>query len=1168
MTLSYDEFKKLVPEKTKIFFENLCVALYHYIISDNAVILKNASKTKDNNIRELASIIYAMSYDDDYAPSIKKFNINCPNFNEITHSTISNNICKLLYEKYASDLIPEYPVKIYYGELLPIDIIYRGLTYIYYNTNITRSEIEQLFPKNQETEKDIKRESDFLHQENEKKVIDGLFKDLPPTTVILLEKANYFYSLLTSLIGYQGENPNIVIDRDNAVPLSILLSLFSCAKEYSVEDKINEYEELTLYLESKGINMDSILTYLNIDFEDADEEEKINLVPLMTIFKPYFEGDGTISIFEVFSRLFDRNISPQPVIQKILLEHNLDPEFFKNYQMDKNFLERQKMQSKIVEMNIIRDKYFNSDVDSFLCFAVKAYQVILEKVQQGGYNEQLLTNDADCFQLALYFASVYKKHRLGNYLCENGITPEEVLKHLQIDISEQEIMSQKLKPQLYLDIEKEFRHLSDSTLEWATPYFINFSNSLLIDRLICEINPDLFTKIRDSEQNLAYMVTQYENYKKENLSKKRQHRYFKDMPDELVRVLRTASKFFVEINDLDTDYDDKDIISLSLLLSILQDDNSNVRRFLNDKDLHYSKVVGTIVGDDGDSFLVEHDDLDIEDTDEDIDLLIDKYGSIVFGGANQGLKKSDLSIINICKNIFSKSYHIGPKFGDFLESLYLDFDEFKDIDSDFKKYVAEEKHDKAIRRMDRRMDDYQENAKDYIKDVIRIHKRIVDNGKVLNRCVPVELSDEDVEMLSFILALFNSENNSIYQEFLREYQIDQKSILAFIGIDDPSKIYDGLEKDEVSPYIYDEHYEKYAINRDQNGRSMNNLFNALFAVNKSNIFKDICDSLGGNYSVLIKELKNGDLSSLPYLERVDQITIMRSMPIEKLDCNDIKSVLGFGKKLEIYNNYLNTIFPYSLHFELDKETAEKVSKAFDNFIDTTNNKSPSKSRGLFGKRQQNEPTKITGIDENQMYLFTKILEEELEKLKEELLEFADVRTYLEAYRDKNMDYLDVVTNAYEEILNKVDSETVCEILRSKKDKFDIAISSLNRELRIVNQSIVNYFVAINAIEIVKNSLLPVVNVEFETDRNNERTEENNALLECVVKFTKAVLFHDLEGIENFGEQLKSTNAFKDITPAISSEINTLIEGIKASKELEKDSKESKPKAKTISYMAL
>ena len=208
-----------------------------------------------------------------------------------------------------------------------------------------------------------------------------------------------------------------------------MLSLFSCAKEYSVEDKINEYEELTLYLESKGINMDSILACLNMELEDDEElenEEKIDLVPLITVYKPYFDGNDTISIFEVFSRLFDRNISPQPVIQKILLEHNLDPEVFKNYQMDKNFLERQKMQSKIVEMNIIRDKYFNSDVDSFLCFAVKAYQVILEKVQQGGYNEQLLTNDADCFQLALYFASVYKKHRLGNYLYENGITPEEV----------------------------------------------------------------------------------------------------------------------------------------------------------------------------------------------------------------------------------------------------------------------------------------------------------------------------------------------------------------------------------------------------------------------------------------------------------------------------------------------------------------------------------------------------------------------------------------------------------------------------------------------------------------------------------------------------------------------------------------------------------------------
>ena len=327
MTLSYDEFKELVPEKTKIFFENLCVALYHYTISDNAVILKNASKTKDNNIRELASIIYAMSYDDDYAPNIKKFNINCPNFNEITRSTISNNICKLLYEKYASDLIPEYPSKIYYGELLPIDIIYKGLTYIHYNTGISRSEFEQLFPKNQEMEQDIKRTSTFLHKEYEKKVIDRLFKDLPPTTVILLEQANHFYSLLTSSIDYQGENPNIVIDRDNAVPLSILLALFSCAKEYSVEDKINEYEELTLYLESKGINMDSILTYLNIELEDDEEaEEKMDLVPLMTIYKPYFEGNGTISIFEVFSRLFDRNISPQPVIQKILLEHNLDPE--------------------------------------------------------------------------------------------------------------------------------------------------------------------------------------------------------------------------------------------------------------------------------------------------------------------------------------------------------------------------------------------------------------------------------------------------------------------------------------------------------------------------------------------------------------------------------------------------------------------------------------------------------------------------------------------------------------------------------------------------------------------------------------------------------------------------------------------------------------------------
>lgn len=1167
MTLSYDEFKKLVPEKTKIFFENLCVALYHYTISDSAVILKNASKTKDNNIRELASIIYAMSYDDDYAPNIKKFNINCPNFNEISQSPLSSNICKLLYEKYASDLIPEYPSKIYYGELLPIDIIYKGLTYIYYNTNITRSEFEQLFPKNKETEQDIKRTSTFLHQEYEKKVVDSLFKGLPPTTVILLEQANHFYSLLTSSIGYQGENPDIVIDRDNAVPLSILLALFSCAKEYSVEDKINEYEELTLYLESKGINMDSILACLNMELEDDEElenEEKIDLVPLITVYKPYFDGNDTISIFEVFSRLFDRNISPQPVIQKILLEHNLDPEVFKNYQMDKSFLERQKMQSKIIEMNMIRDKYFNSDVDSFLCFAIKAYQVILEKVQQGGYNEQLLTSDADYFQLALYLASVYKKHHLGNYLYKNGITPEEVLKRLQIDISEEEIMSQKVKPQFYLDVEKEFRHLSDSTLEWATPYFINFSDSLLIDRLLCEINPDLFAEIRDSDHNLADTINQYENDKKENLCKRRQHRYFKDMPDELVKVLRTASKFFVEINDLESDYDDKDIISLSLLLSILQDDNTNVRNFLNDRGINYDNVEEAVL-----TYCYDGDDeIDIEDTDEDIDLLINKYGPIVFGGANQGLKKSELSIINICKNIFSRSYHNGPKFSDFLESLYLDFDELKNIDSDFKKYVDREKRDKAIQRMNRRMDDYHPTARKYIKDVARIHKRIVDNGKVLNRCVPVELSDEDVEMLSFILALFNDKELSLYQEILKDNNIDQKSILAFIGIDDPNKIFADLRKDEVSPYIYDEHYEKYAISRDKNGRSMNNLLSALFKVNKSNIFKDICDSFGGNYNVLISELKNADLSSLPFLEKLDQVRIMRDMPIEKLDCADIKSVLGFGNRLEIYNSQINTIFPSSLHFELDKETAEEVSKSFDDFLNNATNRSTSKSRGgLFGKRQQNDSTKVTGIDEEQMYLFNSTLEVELTKLKKELLAFADAKIYLEAYRDKNMDYLNVVTDAYEDILNKVDSETVCEILRSKKDKFAIAISSLNRELRIVNQNIVNYFVAINAIEIVKNSLLPTVHVEFETDRKNERVEENNALLENVVKFTKAVLFHDLEGIENYGEQLKTTNAFKDITPAISSEINTLIEGIKASKEIEKYSKE-KPKAKTMSYIAV
>lgn len=1165
MLLSYEEFKKIVPVKTTIFFENLTYALYYYTLLDNAVILQNGLKTKDKNIRELASIIYAMSCDDDYAPNIKKFNIKCPNFKDIPKSAILSDTTHLLYKKYASDLIPEYPNKIYYSELLPIDIINKGFTYIYYNTNITSSEFEQLFPSKTETEEDIKRTSTFLHQESEKKVIDRLFKDLPTTTVILLEKANHFYSLLTSSIGCQEENPDIVIDRDNAVPLSILLALFSCAKEYSVEDKINEYEELTLYLESKGINMDSILAHLNIELEDDnEEEEKKNLIPLMTIYKPYFENSGTISVFEVFSRLFDRNISPQPVIQKILLEHKIDPEVFKNYQMDKSLLERQKIKSKVLDMNSIRKFYFKPDIDNFLCLAIKAYQVILEKVQQGGYNEQLLTNDADYFQLALYFASVYKKHSLGNYLCENGITPEEVLKHLQIDISKQEIMSQKLKPQFYLDKEHSFRNLSNSTLNWATPYFINFGNSLLIERLICEINPVLFSEIRDNDQNLADAVKQYEDDKKERLSKKRQHRYLKDMPNELVRVLRTASKFDKELHYY-TDYDDKDIISLSLLLSILQDDDSKVRRFLYDKGLNYEKVKDYILYDDDNSFLAEHDDLDIEDTDEDIDLLIDKYGSIVFGGANQGLKKSDLSIINICKNIFSKSYHVGTKFSDLLEALCFDFDEFKDIDLQFQKFVADDKHSKAVQRMNRRLDNYTERAREYIKDVVRIHKRIVDNGKILNRCIPIELRDDDIEMLSFVLALFNDENLSNYQEFLREQNIDQKSILSFIGIDDPNKIFADLQKDEVSPYIYDEHYEKYAIKTDQNGHYMN-LLNSLFKVNNSSILKDICNSLGGNYDTLVETLKVSSIHDLSFPQKLNHL---RNITTERLDCNDIKSVLGFGKKLEIHNKYLNGSFLPSLHFGLDTEVAERISRDFDSFLEANHKSTSTKNRSIFGKRQQTEPTKITGIDDTQMYFLNKTLETELDKLKEELLHFAAKKTYLEVYRDKNMDYLDAVNDAYEKMLNKVDSETVCEILRAKRDKFDIAISSSNRELRIISQNIVNYFITINAIEIVKDSLLPVVNVEFESDRKNERIEENNALLDCVVKFAKAVLFHDSEGIESYGEELKSTDAFKDITPAISSEINTLIESIKVSKDLEKDSsKEQKAKSKTINYMAV
>ena len=1054
MIMNYDDFKSIVPERTKKFVDKVLEIYQSYIIQHNFNIetIINENNQMITNYQSKIFIIFllaleqldsndiTLSFFDRYERIFKitdKIDERILNDNKKNFNKLSEILCPFnFYENYMY--------------LTPERIIYN---------NISKDELSAFFYA--DCKKMVKEYKNLATQEENKLIHDiemNFYKDLPYDLIVFLEKsAQIFY-----YFNRNSFSNEIIKTYDDYVASSLLISIY-LSKGY-----------ISNYLDSKGITKNYIGKKFEFNYysSESDVFENDDFIPstYVTILKKYyskiiFEGKNknierkNLGIANVMSNIFDNNLTNSRVVDSILYDLNLKSTEFDDFVNKVNDFEKEYLYLKDKEEI---EKFYtgmNNDVIKFLEFISKVYTVLNDKKLEENFDKNYIKNTEDLMIISCFIGSYFFNNKYIDYFKDNEISYEKLLKFLNLKISSEDINSVNFDFDIIKQYMKNIFLIANNKNDLTIDQLLNdILNNECISNIITEINPNLNLKCKLTDIIDAYLIHK-EELRKYELEKK----FFGNMKKETIEYIKkteTILQYISEYKENVLFFTDDDLVQISLFLTLVGEYRLSHK---------YDELIITSL-----NSMYDHNDMTkypnfdevlyeagfTDSTKYNIDFIYNNFGKYVFGGNNKNKKKKDIEIKDIFTNIFGCSFETSETLNKFLFDIEFDKSKLKNYDE----YFINFKEEKFIEKVKLKIQyDSITNYYENLSKIYQILKEIDSENNNIN----------NIEDSSQLLACFiKGDPSNLRISLLKNRKINLESYLKYLNISNEK--FDNYKNKEVNYHIIDEKFSHlYYLSFDN---ILMFLFGKLPQVSEQhNKFVDYIKSLNQDPNIVEEEISSGKEVIVP-MTQDEQIKYFNSIPVNKLEYS-ISSVSSFGKELSehslvIADEYLKIALMDSnensvicnIQEELDKINAKKDIRSF------------------FRK-------KVTGaekIKQNKAILnnLNQFLEEKEKTLYEQIEHFEYLKKLIALYMYRLNNYIlkletiDDFEKKGNSIILNMDYQIVKQIYNDKLSDFKKSLILSTEQYQKINLLLKTHAITLSKISTYRNTFIPNLYMEL------------------------------------------------------------------------------------------
>ena len=385
--------------------------------------------------------------------------------------------------------------------------------------------------------------------------------------------------------------------------------------------------------------------------------------------------------------------------------------------------------------------------------------------------------------------------------------------------------------------------------------------------------------------------------------------------------------------------------------------------------------------------------------------------------------------------------------------------------------------------------------------------------QLLNKLCMINLTDIKVNILYEFVAM-NFDNNTLdfYQEALERYGITKESLSEKFGFINSKLAYNEIN---LANFVALKDYFTIQNNGHKYKNSIQNILINLIA-------DGYFDELITNKNALLYELKETK-KYIPSLS--ETIENLQSIPIEEVNIDSLSEIMKFGDALN---------GEYELVTSEERKALESDSSALS--IQTINDLLSNKNK----RKKGFWASLFEPYEEEKTITDVPTLKEAINKniviLSKELLTFDLVRKYISVYFAKNLEYVNKSSEALallNERLSKLNPKDTFEyasflevnsmktIMTEKNKRFNVTSSLLNQELYKINAAIVNHFITINALEMARDYLIPLIGSEVIIGTGFISNNNAMQITNDVIGLFQAILAQNVEQTKIMLERLNN-----------------------------------------------
>ena len=1116
MNLSYEEFIKLLPEGTKEYVEDVLRSITQFIILNRKIYIVESNNFIDEDYKIKTIFSEILSKNNEYSYIAKK--IKNVTFIDISNKSIylikSYSINPDAFNLYKEYFLIYNDISYYYG-LTPLELVNNIF-------NIDHSVLEfddsnfkrhRCFIANDDYKKlNIDKIIEEKRKEFENNLSIELFRDTPIDIIHLITNASKIYNYNIKHI-----KDMLYKSIDDLVADSILTSYLSSEDEdvKTMIKKLNLSPGIIDFYRKKNLE-----NTIELDFEP-------NYYSIKMYYEKYYKDLNSKTIENMFINLFNRNITNSTYVEELLNKYNIDENKIIS------LLDTRTSQEKINE--ILTN--FNGDKTK-LARLSKVYSLTLKKVNPLTNKYLNTKNDILTYSYLTYLSIYEQDNILYKYLKDNDVTIDKINNLVEVNLTNEEINEESITLEVIKDIVSK-------NIDNFDEYFIKDSKSNIIINIINSI----------SNNKICDLNSEIENYKEKKELEYKDKIYlelFNGLNKETISFIKHLAFENKYLSANISDIDRKDLIMLSIMHSAFNVDS--LRSYLYTK---YDIAIEEV----NDLIKVKYNNFYADDgyryDEEDNIMLYNDYYDFIFKGYNQDMARQDIMPQHIFRNIFNKSLYNRAYLVKLLHNLKFNLSDFDNFTNDFNNYLLEDQVKDKMKSIfkdftscdnGRYLNVYIENI---ILNALAINTRI-------NKSNP-NLSDLDKEKLSIMLSYILA-----YIDYIDVIEVDNKFIFGIntlynngITLELICK-YLNTSKDELKfniPLIDYKLFDNYMKYFDSNKQEkslmtiMSNLFNP--EINNSNILSVI-----GNLPSEQSRVLNIELSTFkPYIPSLSEcIESLRSIEVKQMNVSDINDMMSYGNELSKHFVTINEEEHKLLSGDSNDKSIANINEIIANSYEVIE---PKKSffKWLFNEEETNNniTIKLEAIPK-----LKEAINVNISILSSELLTYDKIRKYIIEYAKKNREYIiktsEIVTlleNKTNEInpndpysyIDSLQISSQLQIVREKQNRFNTSNQLLNQELFKINQAIVNHFITINALEMARDDLLPLISSEILISQGNKDVNSSLELSKNIMDLFKAMLERNVDSTKEVLTKINSIYSLNGTTELLNMHINNYINTI-------------------------